>query len=217
MAENTEGILNGLTAGEAHALIRATANDRDHLILEMLWRTGARVEEILEMKVADVLDTDTLRLLNEKQERRELVDGSTWRYKPRRRTVHKTVYVDESLTQQIEYWAISQGLKGGDYLFPGRFAGHLTRQAVWKMVKKLGKSENIKKLKTVTVDGETTVRETEPWTHLFRHGAAINMVRQGLSIVAIKGQLGHASLKSTDVYARLFDEDRRKMVKTVQF
>ena len=51
-----------LTPEEAHRLIPATENSRDHFFLRLLWETGARVSEALAVRLGDV-SRDGIRVL----------------------------------------------------------------------------------------------------------------------------------------------------------
>ena len=51
-----------LTPEEAHELINATENQRDHLFLRLLWETGVRVSEAIRIRLADV-SRDGIRVL----------------------------------------------------------------------------------------------------------------------------------------------------------
>ena len=51
-----------------------------------------------------------------------------------------------------------------------------------------------------------------PWsgTHALRHSLAVHLLRQGMSMSAIGGTLGHRTLESTSIYLRLAVEDLRE-------
>ncbi len=51
-----------LTPEEAHQIIEAAANERDHLFLRLLWETGARVSEAIRIRLEDVA-RDGIRVL----------------------------------------------------------------------------------------------------------------------------------------------------------
>jgi integrase len=51
----------------------------------------------------------------------------------------------------------------------------------------------------------------------FRHGAAVNQVRQGVPLSELAQQLGHARLDTTTIYARLANAERRAMADRVQW
>src|SRR5579885_2991400 len=185
---STTGITNALTLRDVHAMLRAVASERDRLLLWLLWTTGGRVTEVLSIRVADVLDDGAIRLLNEKQRN------------PDRRL--KVCFVPSDVITMIDDYVATYGLRPNDYLFAGRRPGsHLSRQMAWLIVKRMATAAGVIRI------GKNGV-PTAAWTHLLRHGTAVNMVRQRVPLPAIKDQLGHASLQSTDVYARMFDEDR---------
>ena len=53
-----------LTPEEAHALIDATENERDHLFLKLLWETGVRVSEAIGLRLGDVSEQPGHRDIN---------------------------------------------------------------------------------------------------------------------------------------------------------
>lgn len=50
----------------------------------------------------------------------------------------------------------------------------------------------------------------------FRHGAAVNQVRQGVPLSEVAQQLGHARLDTTAVYARLANPERRAVAEPMR-
>jgi integrase/recombinase XerD len=56
---------------EVHAVIEQATNPRDHLLLNCLWQTGARISEMLQLKPADVdFTAGTIRLITLKRRAR---------------------------------------------------------------------------------------------------------------------------------------------------
>lgn len=200
------GITYALTRGEAQALKRAAENDRDLLLLEILDQTGVRITEALEFRVGDVLAVDALRFLNEKQSVEAL------------RT--KVIYVNDDLVEQIRAYVIREHLQISDYLFKSTRSktGHYTRQAALALQKRLSAKAGYATTKTTRYkDGSQRTYTTGAWSHQWRHSYAVNAVQQRMPLPAIKAQLGHASLKSTDVYAQMFDPDRKDAAKRMTF
>ena len=52
------------TPEEAHALIDATENERNHLFLKLLWETGVRVSEAIGLRLGDVSEQPGHRDIN---------------------------------------------------------------------------------------------------------------------------------------------------------
>ena len=54
-------------------------------------------------------------------------------------------------------------------------------------------------------------------THLFRHGFAVNFLKQSHNIVALKELLGHTSIMRTMIYLRLAQRDLKETMDRVDF
>lgn len=201
------GITFALTRGEAQALKRATENDRDSLLLDILDQTGVRITEALTFRVGDVLGVDSLRFLNEKQS--DEAHGT------------KVIYVNDELVEKIHAYVVGQHLQISDYLFKSTRSksGHYTRQAALALQKRLSMKAGYMTVKTIKSKKYGTERTivTGAWSHQWRHSYAVNAVQQRMPLPAIKTQLGHASLRSTDVYAQMFDPDRKDAAKRMTF
>ena len=60
-------------------------------------------------------------------------------------------------------------------------------------------------------------RETGIHPHLFRHGFAVNFLKQTHNLVALKELLGHTSILRTMIYLRLAQVDLREAMDQVNF
>ena len=97
-----------LTSDEAHRVIAAAENDRDHLFLRVLWETGIRVSEAICVKLGDV-GRDGIRVLGK---------GS----------VERVVFVQESPVTEILFYAQERALGRDEHLISSRKGGHITKQ-----------------------------------------------------------------------------------------
>jgi len=77
-----------LTPEEAHQLIDAAGNERDRLFLRLLWETGVRVSEAVNIKLADV-GRDGIRILGK---------GG----------VERVVFVHDGLVSAILFYALGK-------------------------------------------------------------------------------------------------------------
>ena len=62
-----------------------------------------------------------------------------------------------------------------------------------------------------------TARSRPAHARDFRHGSAVNQIRQGVPLTEIQQQLGHASLSSTSIYTKLANPERRAMADRVRW
>lgn len=150
---------------------------RDKAMLELLYATGIRVTELLELKVEDInLQTKMLHCKNNKNER----------YIP--------VY-DEALNSLYEYLTkVRPTLVFDDsqrILFTNMNGSPMTRQGFWKIVKQYSKQAGISK-------------DITP--HTLRHSFAAHLLENGANIVAIKDMLGHCDISSTNLYTKILQK-----------
>ena len=53
--------------------------------------------------------------------------------------------------------------------------------------------------------------------HMFRHTKAVSMLNSGIDILIISNFLVHSSIKTTMVYAKITDENKRKILENAYF
>ncbi|RLE98611.1 MAG: recombinase XerC [Thermoprotei archaeon] len=163
-----------LTSDEVEAMINAASNLRDKLIVSMLYSTGMRVSELVNVRVSDVnLEERSIRVRGKGgKERVVFFNGKT----------HSLL---------VEYL---KHMRPDEYLFPGRGGGHIHYVTVERIVRTLAKAAGIRKRVT---------------PHVLRHSFATHSLTRGMDIREIQELLGHASLKTTQVYTHVV---RRKLL-----
>ena len=166
--------------------------DRDKLLIQMLWSTGARVTDVLGMSTENIkFQEKSIRFLVHKRKSKKVkTGGEFWHIIP----------VDmETLGEVMDYiqtWSV----KG--FLFPAIKGATkpLTRQAVNKKLNEY--SELIK------------LRHIHP--HMFRHGLAMYLVSQGMPVEHIAHHLAHSSTSITlKTYARIGLKEEWKMIESL--
>ena len=105
-----------LTPDEVHRLIDAAGNDRDRLLLRLLWETGLRVSEATHVRLRDV-GRDGIRVLGKGR-------------------VERVVFVQNRLVTSILFYAQENAMERYDYLFPSRKGGCITKQRADQIIKK---------------------------------------------------------------------------------
>ena len=171
-----------LTPEEAHALIDATKSERDRLLLRLLWEAGVRISEAISLRLEDV-GREGVRVLGKS-------------------AIERVVFVQDSLVSTILFYAQERQMDRGDYLFPSRKGGHITKQRAAQIIKKAAKSARLRR---------------NVHAHLFRHGYAINFLNCSGRLDALQEQLGHKDINTTRIYLRLSDEDVKREVNKIQF
>lgn len=150
---------------------------RDKAMLEMLYATGIRVSELINLNLADVRC--------EKGERGEV-------------TIHspkgtRTIPMYRNASESLSYYIHSVrpllvSDDSGDALFINLNGNRLSRQGFWKIVKSYAEQAQIDK-------------EITP--HTLRHSFALHLYQNGASLHELQLMLGHADISSTQLYANL--------------
>lgn len=173
-----------LTRDEMESLLaqpdlRDKSGRRDRCMLELLYAAGLRVSELCTMCVPDLdLQRGLVRVFGK---------GSKERLVP----LH-------DLMQQMlaDYISACRPLFAptGNQLFVNRSGRALTRQYVWKMVKKYALEAGIR-------------RAISP--HTFRHSFATHLLEGGADLRAVQMLLGHADISATEIYTHVQAERLR--------
>lgn len=114
-----------LTPDEAHPVIDACQNQRDCLLVRVLWETGARVSEAIRLNLGDV-GRQGIRLLGK---------GS----------VERVVFVQDGLVSAILFYAQENGIDRGDFLFPSRKGEHITKQRADQIIKRAARAAGLER------------------------------------------------------------------------
>jgi integrase/recombinase XerD len=185
-----------VTRPQARAMINAAETTTHRLLLETLWQTGGRVQEVLRLRPCDLVEAEgAIALTNLKQRRRE-----------QRR---KLVYVNPDLLGALRALARDAGVPSTGYFFRSRQSRGqpMSYEQCWRLIRRYALAAGVQIL-----DGE---RLRPANGRDFRHGAAVNQVRQGVPLSEVQQQLGHARIDSTSVYAKLANPERRAMADRV--
>ncbi len=146
---------------------------RDRCILELLYASGLRVTELCELRPMDI-DKDR-RLL------RVFGKGSKERIVP----IHKQAM--QLLSSYLQEWRKLFSPQD-DFLFLNRSGRGLTRQYIWKMVKKYALEAGI-------------TRSISP--HTFRHSFATHLLEGGADLRTVQILLGHSDIAATEIYTHV--------------
>jgi integrase/recombinase XerD len=147
---------------------------RDKAMLEMLYATGIRVSELMNLNVEDVdLEGGFIRCKGATKERMI----------PIGQTAASAIveYLNQARTPMIH----DEKEKA---LFVNTNGGRLTRQGFWKIIKQY---KNQAKL------------TTDITPHTLRHSFATHLLENGADLKAIQEMLGHSDISSTQVYTQL--------------
>jgi integrase/recombinase XerD len=156
---------------------------RDRAMLELLYATGLRVSELVTLTVNAVnWQVGCLTATGKGRKERIVPIGRVASAFLRR-------YVDEARPLLLK------GRKS-DILFLNRQGGGLTRQALWKMIRKYAVLAGLQK-------------KVHP--HTFRHSFATHLLEGGADLRAVQVMLGHADISTTQVYTHVTRERLREI------
>ncbi|MGL4914548.1 MAG: tyrosine-type recombinase/integrase, partial [Romboutsia sp.] len=179
--------LDILTEEEIEALLKFPKLDspkkiRDKAIFEVLYGTGMRVSELVEMNLEDVnLELDYLYCNSIKNPRVIPLSEIT--------KIYLEKYINEGRADLVLY--------GENALFVSSLGQRFTRQGLWKVIKKYAKLANINK-------------NINP--SMLRHSFAIHLLKKGANIAVVSKILGNSNLASLQGYLNHIDKNVRKEI-----
>jgi len=149
---------------------------RDKAMLELLYATGIRASELINLNIKDI----NLR--------------SSVLYCRGTKGIRSIPVYPSAIVSVSDYIYRMRGLltgpDTGNALFVNLNGGRLTRQGFWKIVKGYALEAGITK-------------EITP--HTLRHSFALHLLENGASVKDIQTMMGHADISSTQVYVQLLD------------
>ena len=148
---------------------------RNKAIVEVLYGSGLRVSELVNLKLSNVYLAEGYMLVEGKGNKQRLVPLSPQSIK------------------QIEFWKIDRNLlqiqkDNEDYLFLNRRGKKLTRAMIFEIVKNFAERAGLQK-------------NVSP--HTFRHSFATHLLENGANLRAIQQLLGHESITTTELYTHI--------------
>ena len=184
---------------QVEALI-ATARDkartaeeatRNGCLIELIYATGMRVSELVELPVAAVRGAPAMILVRGKGGKERMVPLSP----PAKAALAEWLVLRDAADAAAQ----TAGKKPSRFLFPGRgAAGHMTRQQFFVL------------LKAIAVQAGLDPAEVTP--HTLRHAFATHLLAGGADLRVIQTLLGHADLSTTEIYTHVLDEHLKALV-----
>jgi integrase/recombinase XerD len=171
-------LIGFLTRAEIEAILAATDDTwtgrRDHLLILLLYNTGARISELLALRVQDVLGPQAkqVELQGKGRKRRTL---PLWRQTQR----------------LLRQWIRENRLTPLMPLLPNRYGEPLTRFGAFHQIKKLVRRASM---------NQPTLNQRPISPHLFRHASAMCLLEAGIAPEVIALWLGHETFNTTHQY-----------------
>lgn len=163
----------GWLLGACDAATRAGAED--HLLISILFCTGARVSEVtcLRMRSFEARDGGfVLHLLGKGRKER-------------------TLPVWPEVARELGDFAERRGLGPDDFVFAGRNVEHMTRS---------GARSRIDAVVRRATTSHPSLADKRITAHVFRHSCAMSMLESGVDLSTIAIWLGHESVQTTHKY-----------------
>ena len=177
-----------LTEEEVEALLNAPVvsdplGNRDRTMLEVLYATGLRVSELVNLRYDQVnLNQGVIRILGKGNRERLIPLG------------------EEAVRWLTEF---AKGPRNEillerqtDYLFPTRRGDRMTRQAFWHIIKRYARKAGVNK-------------ELSP--HTLRHAFATHLLNHGADLRVVQMLLGHSDLSTTQIYTHVARERMKEL------
>ena len=147
---------------------------RDRAILEVLYGCGLRVSEAVELKISCLyFDEGFIRIIGKGNKERLVPAGEM---------------AADAVNEYLEHRPSPYDAKSDDLVFLNRFGRSLSRQSMFKMIKKQALIADVRK-------------EISP--HTFRHSFATHLVENGADLRLVQEMLGHESLTTTEIYTHV--------------
>jgi integrase/recombinase XerD len=177
-----------LTEDEVEALLAAPVvtdplGHRDRTMLEVLYATGLRVSELVNLKHSQVnVNQGVIRIVGKGNRERLIPLG------------------DESVRWLAEF---AKGPRAEillerqtEYMFPTRRGDRMTRQAFWHIIKRYAQKAGVQK-------------ELSP--HTLRHAFATHLLNRGADLRVVQMLLGHSDLSTTQIYTHVARERLKEL------
>lgn len=171
--------------GAARRFGSETEQERNTCLMELLYATGMRVSELVELPVAATRGDPRMLLI--------LGKGGKERMVPLSPDAREALAAWLDTRDKAEETARTKGKPPSRYLFPSHGkAGHLTRHRFYQIIKELA------------VQGGVSPAKVTP--HTLRHAFATHLLANGADLRSIQTLLGHADVATTEIYTHVLEE-----------
>lgn len=160
-----------------------TQGMRDKAIFEVLYATGMRVSESVNLKISNInFDIGFVRCIGKGNKERIVPVG-------RKALDCLKKYMETSRRKLLNN-------KESEFLFLNRSGKRISRQSLWKLINKYAVLAGIKK-------------NIKP--HTLRHSFATHLLERGADLRAVQEMLGHSNISTTQIYTHI-NKDRLKSI-----
>jgi integrase/recombinase XerD len=161
---------------------------RNRAMLEMLYSSGLRVSELVDLKISNVhFDVGFLRVIGKGNKERLVPIGHD-------ALKYLKIYLDD-VRGKAPHKPSQKGFES--YVFLNRNGRKLTRVMIFTIIKNLAKAIGLNK--TIS-------------PHTFRHSFATHLIEGGADLRAVQEMLGHESITTTEIYTHLDRDYLRQII-----
>lgn len=156
-------------------------NQRDSLIIELLYATGLRVSELVNIKIKDIDMTEkVIKVLGKGSKERVVIYNN---------------HTSSALNKYLNDGYHEFNKKNSGYLILNKNGDKLSERYVRNIINELVRKAGL----NIKIS-----------PHTIRHTFATDMLEEGADLVTVKELLGHESLNTTSIYTHITNEQIRK-------
>lgn len=158
---------------------------RNKAMLELMYGTGLRVSELVNLKLQDIdLHQDIVRTFGKGSKERVIPIGE---------------FASDAVREYINNYRSTMLKKyNNEYLFLNNHGNQMTRQGFFKIIKAIAKEKGINKALS---------------PHTLRHSFASHLLKYGADLRTIQELLGHSDISTTQVYTHITNEQLKENYK----
>ena len=188
-----------VTRSQYELLYEKATNQRNRIIIGLMFEGGLRVSEVIGLNISDLRDIGNNKIYITKRNDPNNPDSAV------KYDSEGVVFVSDALAREINNYLIETLSDiDTDYAIINLYSDTnkyqpMKRDTIEDMVSKLGKKAGIEGLHP----------------HMLRHGLAVDMLQKGSDMVEIKDTLRHKSVETTaSIYAKADTPTRQAAMKT---
>lgn len=157
-------------------------NQRDKLIIELLYSTGIRVSELVNIKLSNINYKDkVIKILGKGNKERIVLYNN---------------HTKKALEEYLNDGYIKFNKRKSEYLILNTNGNKMSDRYIRNIINKL------------TIKAGLNIKISP---HTIRHTFATDMLEEGADLVTVKELLGHESLNTTSIYTHITNEQIKKM------
>ncbi|MEW6412304.1 MAG: site-specific tyrosine recombinase XerD [Candidatus Zixiibacteriota bacterium] len=150
------------------------AGKRDRAIIELLYGSGLRISELINLKISDIeFEAGFIRVIGKGDKERLVPMGD---------------FAKSAIEEYLNFRDEKKGGGRSNFVFVSKIGDKFSRVSLWKIVRKVVLKAGI-------------LRKVTP--HTFRHSFATHMLEGGADLRIVQEMLGHADISTTQIYTTI--------------